>query len=83
MRLELLKKIHFHPTNMDYEKFYRDCIPKSHLPSDFGGDLPSVEKLHNKQREIYSKMRDFFIYEELQSSHHFDQYASESEEKGK
>lgn len=60
---------------MDYNKFYADCIPKSHLPSDFGGHLPSVEELHQKQCKIFAKMRDYFIYEEMQANKKFDQFA--------
>lgn len=33
IRSEMLNRIHFHPANMDYEKFYKQYIPKSCLPS--------------------------------------------------
>lgn len=30
---EMLGRIHFHPSNMDWEKFYEEVLPKSCLPS--------------------------------------------------
>lgn len=77
VRMELFNKVQFHSSKMDYEKFYRDCIPKSHLPSDLGGDLDSIEKLHQRQCKIFAKMRDYFIYEEMQANKKFDQYAND------
>lgn len=77
VRSELLDKIHFHPSSIDYEKFYKNVLPKSHLPSDFGGDLKSIKELHEDQRKIFSKMRDYFIYEEMQSNHCFDQFSAD------
>jgi hypothetical protein len=58
---------------MDYEKFYRECVPKSHLPSDFGGDLESVEELHMKNRKYLMELRDYFISEEKQSDMVFEE----------
>lgn len=71
---ELLNKIQFHPSNMDYEKFYKECIPKSHLPSDFGGDLESIEELHKRNRADLMKLRDYFLLEEQQTNKDFDMY---------
>lgn len=83
LRMEMLNKIHFHPTNMDYEKFYKECIPKSCLPSDYGGDLESVEEMHNKQRETLMELRDYFIMEEGQMNAKFDEFAVDYDEKRK
>lgn len=33
-----LLQLYLHSSSMDYEKFYADHIPKSCLPSDFGGN---------------------------------------------
>lgn len=77
VRSELLNKVHFHSSSIDYEKFYKSHIPKSHLPSDFGGDLESIEVLHQKQRAVFERMRDYFVYEEMQSEKKFDEYAEE------
>ena len=73
VRSGLLNNIRFHSSNMDYEKFYNECVPKSHLPSDFGGDLESVEVLHMKHRESLMELRDYFISEEQQSNKTFDE----------
>lgn len=70
----LLSKIHFHSSSMDYEKFYKECIPKSHLPSDYGGDLESVEVLNKKHREGIMKLRDYFMIEEQQQHGAFEKY---------
>jgi len=62
---------------MNFEKFYQECVPKSHLPSDYGGDLESVEDLHKKQRENLMKMRNYFLFEEQQMNYQLDPYADE------
>lgn len=62
---------------MDYEKFYRECVPKSHLPSDFGGDLESVEELHKQHRESLMELRDYFMMEEQQANLSYDEYVEE------
>jgi hypothetical protein len=54
------------------EKFYKDCIPKSSLPSDFGGDCESVEVLHKRHCEEMIKLRNYFVAEEKQASGFYD-----------
>ena len=76
-RSDFFKKIHFHSSNMDYEVFYRDCVPKSHLPEDYGGDLESVEVLHRRYRENLMKLRNYFLMEEQQWKFKFDEYVDE------
>lgn len=63
---------------MDYEKFFDEFVPKSHMPSDYGGDLESVEVLHAKHREGLMKVRDYFLVEEHQVNGDFDEYAEYS-----
>lgn len=46
---------------MDFEKFYNEVVPKSCLPSDFGGDLESVDKLHEKHCKEFLELREFFL----------------------
>lgn len=53
---------------MDYENFYKDHIPKSSLPSDFGGDLDTIEKLHEKHNQEFLRLRSYFIAEEQQAA---------------
>lgn len=79
IRSEVFNKVHFHPPNMDWEKFHEKYIPKSCLPSDYGGDLESIEELHNKQREELMEMRDYFIMEEGQVNFQYDDRAEEYE----
>lgn len=74
----LLNKIHFHSSNMDYEKFYEECIPKSHLPSDFGGDLGSVKELHDKHRKDLMELRDYFMMEENYLNKEYEKYVDEN-----
>lgn len=62
---------------MDYEAFYRDHVPKSHLPADYGGDLETVEKLHENHCKKLMKLKDYFYYEEIQSNLKFDSFVDE------
>ena len=71
---EILSKITFHSSSMDHEKFYEECVPKSHLPSDFGGDLESVEELHKKHRAKLMTLREYFLMEEQQQYSKFDEF---------
>lgn len=77
LRLEMLNRIHFHPQNIDWEKFHKDFVPKSHLPSDYGGDLASIDELHEKQREDLMDLQDYFTLEEWQKNFEIDQYYDE------
>lgn len=80
IRSDLLERVHFHSTNMDYEKFYAEVIPKSCLPSDYGGDLESVEVLHNKHRKSLMKMRDYFLIEERLMNFEFEEFDFDDEQ---
>lgn len=51
---------------------FQECIPRSSLPSDFGGDCESVEVLHNRHCEMMVKNRNFFIAEEKQTNGFYD-----------
>lgn len=63
---------------MNYEKFFDDHIPKSHMPSDYGGDLDSIKVLHNQHRENLMKMREYFLVEERQVKGCYDEWAEYS-----
>lgn len=65
-------QLHLHSSNMDYEKFYQEYIPKSSLPSDFGGDLESVAELHEKHCKELKRLRSYFLAEEQQAGLKFD-----------
>lgn len=62
---------------MDYEAFYRDHVPKTHLPSDYGGDLESIEILHQKHTEKLMTLKDYFKFEEMQANFEFDSMVDE------
>lgn len=62
-----LNKIHWHSSEMDYEKFYEDHIPKCCLPSDYGGDLESVKILQEKNKKVLLNMKEYFVLEEMQT----------------
>ena len=66
-----LSKIHWFTADMDYEKFYTEHIPKSCLPSDYGGDLGTVGELHEKHKKILSEMNEYFLLEEKQMNFEF------------
>jgi len=59
---------------MNYDEFHRDHIPKSCLPSDYGGDLPSVESLHEAHCIELNKLKYFFAKEEQQAALEFDEH---------
>jgi hypothetical protein len=61
-----------HPSNVDMEKFYAECIPRTSLPSDFGGTCESVEVLHKRHCEEFKRLRPFFLAEERQAALELD-----------
>lgn len=64
----LLNQLHLHSPNTDMEKFYTEWIPKSCLPSDYGGDLESIDELHQKHCEEFMRLRPLFLAEEQQAT---------------
>lgn len=64
--------MHLHSSSFDVDKFTAEHVPRSHLPSDFGGVGESVEKLHEKMYEEFLEMRDFLEAEERQAALEFD-----------
>ena len=58
-------QIHLHHGS-DFKNFH-NFIPRSSLPSDFGGELKSIEKLHQKHCQEFSRLRKFFIEEEKEA----------------
>lgn len=67
-RFGFLLQLHLHTSNMDFEKFYTEHIPKSSLPSDYGGDLESIAELHDKHCTELKILRNFFLAEEQQAA---------------
>lgn len=59
-------QLQLHKGNANMEEFYKNCIPKSNLPSDYGGECPSIEELNDTFHKDLLSMRDYFIWEEGQ-----------------
>lgn len=49
---------------MDWEDFYKNHVPRSCLPSDYGGDLQSVEVLSQQNLESWKMHKEYFRYDE-------------------
>lgn len=64
MKAEIFNMMHLHPSNMNMEEFYAKHVPKSSLPSDFGGDCPSVSEMHEAFKKEFMNMKDFFATDE-------------------
>ncbi|XP_059619779.1 alpha-tocopherol transfer protein-like [Phlebotomus argentipes] len=64
MKAEIFNMMHLHTSNMDWEEFYEKHIPKSCLPSDFGGDCPSVAEMHEAFKKEVMDLRDYFVSDE-------------------
>lgn len=80
IRSEVMNKIHFHLPNMNYGEFQQKFgLLKSHLPSDYGGDLQSLEEMHTEQREEMMELREYFSLEEAQTNYEYDQFLGEIE----
>ncbi|CAO1396893.1 unnamed protein product [Diamesa hyperborea] len=62
----ILEKIHLHSSSMDFEVFYKNVIPKEFMPSDYGGDLESVEQLNKKNSELLVNLKSYFTAEQEQ-----------------
>lgn len=77
VKKELYERIHLHSGD-NHEEFFRKFIPKSHMPSDFGGDLESIEVLHEENRKLLMKMRNYFVNEVRQTNLEFEDRAVES-----
>lgn len=58
------------------DDFYANVIARSGLPSDFGGDLASVNELHEQFKSEYYNLRDYFRAEEEQRGIFWDQIKS-------
>lgn len=67
VKKELYERIHLH-TGDNYEEFFEKYIPRSHMPSDYGGDLASCEDLHEENRKLLLSMREYFNNEVLQAN---------------
>lgn len=69
----LFDVIHVHPIGMDFnEHFFNKFLPKSAMPADYGGDLPSMNELHRKNCEMLYSFKEYFELEEKHMKHQLD-----------
>lgn len=59
-------QLYTYSSDINYEEFYKKWIPKECLPSDFGGDMPTVAEMHTDFRKELDDLRDYFLAEEAQ-----------------
>lgn len=64
---------------MDWDKFYSTHIPKSCLPSDYGGDLESIAEMHEKQSKEFLRSRDYFVLEQQQAQLKLDDVVNDKQ----
>lgn len=64
MNAEILNMLFLYPSNSSLEKLYDEWIPRSCLPSDYGGELKSVAELHQEHLKTYQSLRPYFLAEE-------------------
>ncbi|XP_062563820.1 alpha-tocopherol transfer protein-like [Armigeres subalbatus] len=66
MNAEILKMLFLYTSNGSLEKLYDEWIPRSCLPSDYGGELKSVDELHQEHLKTFYSLRPYFMAEERQ-----------------
>ena len=73
MAKELFDIIHVHPSGMNFEeKFFDKFLLKESMPSDYGGDLPSIKELHERNCEILCNFKEYFELEEKHMNLEFE-----------
>ncbi|XP_044739621.1 alpha-tocopherol transfer protein-like [Chrysoperla carnea] len=66
LRAEILDMMQLHPSSLDMEEFMEKHISKNCLPSDYGGDLDSIEVLHAKNCKELETIVPYFTAEQTQ-----------------
>ncbi|XP_026755014.3 alpha-tocopherol transfer protein-like [Galleria mellonella] len=66
MDKKLFDILKFHQKDENLEDFYTNIIPRSSLPSDFGGTLPDTQTLHKQCIETLRTLEPYFKAEEAQ-----------------
>lgn len=79
LKKELYERIHLHKIGTDYAEFYQKFIPRSHMPSDYGGNLESLKELHEQNRKLLSDTREYFIMEEQQMKLYLEEHANDKD----
>lgn len=68
LKKEFHDRIHLHKSGSDYEDFFKNHLPRSHMPKDYGGELESSDELNEKTKVMLNEMRDYFLFEEQQTN---------------
>lgn len=80
LKQKYLDLIQLHPIGSTCDKLFDHDVPRSHIPKDLGGALPStVREMHERTRELLHEMRDYFIIEEKQKNRELDEFANSDE----
>lgn len=80
LKQKYLDMIQLHPVGSNNEKLFSQDIPRSHVPKELGGDLPStVREMHEKTRKLFYDMRDYFLIEERQKNRELDEFVNSDE----
>ncbi|XP_063924881.1 alpha-tocopherol transfer protein-like [Zophobas morio] len=53
-----------HPIGMNMEEFYKEYVPASHLPQEYGGELPSFTTLHEVSIQQLRELKPLFEAED-------------------
>ncbi|KAB0791388.1 hypothetical protein PPYR_03188 [Photinus pyralis] len=61
MDKKLYEQFVFHPRDLQWEEFYEKYVPRRSLPSDLGGDLPTVDDM---QQQMIDRMVELGTYYE-------------------
>ncbi|CAH0548869.1 unnamed protein product [Brassicogethes aeneus] len=64
MNSELVDMLKIHQSDIDMNEFYEKHLSSKYLPSDYGGELPSVDKLAEITLEKLKNRQAFFDEEE-------------------
>lgn len=69
--------IQLHPIGSTYDKLFDHDVPRSHIPIDLCGTLPStVREMHEKSQKLLQDMRTYFIVEEKQKNRELDEFVN-------
>jgi hypothetical protein len=51
----------------NYENFHKNFVPRSCLPAELGGDLKSVDVLHQKHCQEFARLQKYFNEDEKEA----------------
>jgi len=71
---KIFQRIQLHHADIDFENFYENEIPRSHLPKEYGGTLGTLDELQAETTKKLMDLRDYFILEEKQRELEFEDH---------